>query len=655
MPADGPEASPESAPESRPSTTLRSSEFKAPSSPSTLDASETPDPEADRGSGVPIAWAVQDLERIVDEICDRFELQWNSSNAPRIENWLAGAVGPLRERLTRELILTDVELRRRNGGVVSASPYESIFDQFPDWLLGAVNPARCDASATLTGVSGEGVSGSGGIDQSGIELPVEPSANNRTGVEDGDAGGRMDPLVGAQLGNYLIVRRIARGGMGVVYEALDGKLDRTVALKTIVGGALASPEAIRRFQAEAQAAGRIEHPGIVPIHDVSAQNELPYYVMGLVDGESLQHRLERQPFPIMEAVVMVERIARAVAHAHRGGVVHRDLKPANVLIDKDGQPRITDFGLAKRMDSDVNLTLAGQVMGTPGYMAPEQAAGKTDVGEAADIYSVGAILYALFTGEPPFFAKNYMETLQLVQNETPKSPRESRRDIPRDLETVCMTCLAKIPGARYDSAEALADDLRRVINSERVLARPWSVWTRLGLWIRRRPALAVTFLALLPLYAWHLFRWLNESPYWTVRNHSVVTTIVGVWLLVSSLLQSRLLQAKNRDRVLFGWAAFELIMLTIFLGYFDGPSSGYVIGYLLLVVAAALRQSIPLVGLVTLGSLVCYTGLLVEASLHRPEKLPDPIDHTVMLFVSLLVIGLSQWLMLRRSASSAPS
>ena len=584
-------------------------------------------------------WPRHQLERSVDEICDHFENSWTVDNAPRIEDWIAGSIGDLRDQLTRELVLADLELHRRHAGTVKPTRYESLYEEPPEWLRealqkhrpGSLNPTLASSSPFRDSVAGGNLKTDANVDR------------------DRHTSERVDPLVGAKLGNYQIVRRIARGGMGVVYEARDLKLDRTVALKTIVGGALASLEAVQRFQAEAQAAARIEHPGIVPIHDVSSQNEIHYYVMGLVEGESLQAKIDRDSFSAMEAVTLVERIARAVAHAHRGGVVHRDLKPVNVLIDEDGQPRITDFGLAKRMDSDINLTMAGQVLGTPGYIAPEQASGAVDVGEAADVYSMGAILYALLTGEPPFMADNYMETLHLVQNETPTSPRELRRDIPRDLETVCLTCLAKLPEARYESAEALADDLRRVINGERILARPWSIWTRLGIAIRRRPALAVTFLALLPLYAWHLYRWWTDSPYWTVRNHTVVTAIVWSWLGVSCLFQRKLLRAKSREGIIFAWAAFELMMLTIFLGYFDGPSSGYVMGYLLLVAAAALRQNTRLVVLVTACSVICYCGLLIEASLRRPHKLPDQVDHCVMLIVSLLVIGLSQWFMLRRT------
>jgi serine/threonine-protein kinase len=591
--------------------------------------------EPDEATGVP--WNRHGLDRTVDEICDRYESVWTIEDAPRIEDWIAGAVGRLRDQLTRELVLADLELHRRHAGTVKPHRYESLYDEYPSWLKDALDATRPGA----------------------LQPTIVSSSPQRQSRADGDSAGnrcdedRVDPLVGAKLANYEIVRRIARGGMGVVYEARDHKLDRTVALKTIVGGALASLEAVRRFQAEAQAAARIEHPGIVPIHDVSSQNEIHYYVMGLVEGESLQAKMDSESFSMMAAVSLIERIARAVAHAHRGGVVHRDLKPANVLIDEDGQPRITDFGLAKRMDSDINLTMAGQILGTPGYMAPEQASGAVDVGEAADIYSIGAILYALLTGKPPFSAENYMETLQLVQSESPKSPRESRREIPRDLETVCLKCLAKLPTARYESAEALADDLRRVINGERVLARPWSIWTRLGIGIRRRPALAVTFLALVPLYAWHLYRWWTDSPFWTVRNHNVVSAIVLTWLGVSSLFQQKLLHAKSREAIIFAWAAFELLMLTIFLGYFDGPRSGYVMGYLLLVAAAALRQNRQLVVLVTAGSVICYAGLVVEASLRRPHKLPEHVDHCVMMLVSMLVIGLSQWFMLRRSGASS--
>lgn len=609
-------------------------------------ASSPYDPSAARAdsSSSHVPWGRHALERTIDEICDRYEQSWSVDETPRIEDWLAGAMGKLRDELTRELVLTDVELHRRHAGAIVPARYDSLYEERPQWLADAIAEAHRPGSTAPT------LAPSSTHDDS---LAPAPSSGGNGGDNSGGSGDgnveRVDPLVGAKLGNYQIIRRIARGGMGVVYEARDTKLDRLVALKTIVGGSLASLEAVRRFQSEAQSAARIEHPGIVPIHDVSSHNEIHYYVMGLVEGESLQAQLERESFTMMQAVSLVERIARAVAHAHRGGIVHRDLKPANVLIDKDGQPRITDFGLAKQMDSDRNLTVAGQVLGTPGYMAPEQASGAADVGAAADIYAIGAILYALLTGEPPFSADNYLETLQLVQTESPQSPREKRREIPKDLETVCLTCLAKLPAARYESAEALADDLRRVINGERVLARPWSVWTRLGIGIRRRPALAITFLSLVPLYAWHLFRWWTDSPFWTVRNHNVVSAIVVTWLCVSTLFQRQLLRTRSREPVIFGWAAFELLMLTIFLGYFDGPSSGYVMGYLLLVAAAALRQNAKLVLFVTVASLLSYAGLLIEASLRRPHKLPDHVDHCIMLFVSLIVLGLSQLFMLRRA------
>lgn len=580
------------------------------------------------------SWNPHDLDKTVDGMCDRFEADWNASRPPRIENWIVNAVGPLRDRLTRELVLTDIELQKRHLGNVDVARYKVLFDELPVWLQ--------EAASGLEKSTGSSSASSFAIQRSLSDSTVATS----TAGDD-----RVDPLVGTNLGNYQIIRRIARGGMGVVYEARDLKLDRAVAVKTIVGGALASPEAVRRFHIEAKAAAQIEHAGIVPIHDVSVENEIHYFVMGLVEGESLQTRLERESFTIRESVVLVERISRAVAHAHSAGVVHRDLKPANVLLDKDGQPRITDFGLAKRIDSDVNLTVAGQILGTPGYISPEQAAGKTDVDEAADIYAVGAILYALLTGKPPFLADNYLETLQLVQTETPQSPRDVRREIPRDLETVCLACLAKMPSARYRSAEELADDLRRILNDERVLARPWSTWTRINLWIRRRPALTVTFLTLLPLYTSHLFRFWSRSDFWITGDHQVVASIVATWLLGATIFQQRLLRTHFRMRVMFGWAAFELLMLTVFLAYFTGPKSGYVLGYLLLVTAATLRQSNRLVIFVTVGSLLCYSGLLVDAMLYRPDNRPPHFDHIFMMIISLLVTAAAQHFLLRRTLS----
>ena len=235
-------------------------------------------------------------------------------------------------------------------------------------------------------------------------------------------------------GDYELLDEIARGGMGVVYKARQVRLKRVVALKMILSGQLAGDEDIQRFHTEAEAAAKLDHPGIVPIYEIGQFEGQHFFSMGFVEGQSLAGRLANGPLPPRDAAELTSKIATAVAYAHQQGVIHRDLKPANVLLDTNGQPRITDFGLARKLEGDSNLTGTGQILGTPSYMPPEQAAGQTDeVTPAADVYSLGAILYALLTGRPPFQAANIMDTLRQVLEQDPVAPRQFNAGISRDL------------------------------------------------------------------------------------------------------------------------------------------------------------------------------------------------------------------------------
>ena len=302
-------------------------------------------------------------------------------------------------------------------------------------------------------------------------------------------------------GDYVLLQEVAHGGMGVVYKARHMKLHRAVALKMIRAGHLASHEEIQRFKAEAEAAAQLDHPGIVPIYEVGEFQGQHYFSMGFVEGGSLAVRIKDGPLPNRDAAGLIQRVAEAVAYAHAQGVIHRDLKPGNVLLDKGGQPKVTDFGLAKRVQGASDLTVTGQILGTPSYMPPEQAAGKVEqIGPAADVYSLGAVLYCALTGRPPFQSASALETLHQVTERDPVSPRQLNVAVERDLETICMKCLQKDPHKRYESANALAQDLRRFLASEPIQARPVGHGERLLRWCRRKPALAAaSTLALLAL------------------------------------------------------------------------------------------------------------------------------------------------------------
>src|SRR2546421_1190625 len=294
--------------------------------------------------------------------------------------------------------------------------------------------------------------------------------------------------------DYELLEEIARGGMGVVYKARQISLDRIVAVKMILFGSFAGAASVQRFQNEARAIASLRHPNIVAVHEVGEQEGQPYFSMDYVEGQSLAQVISDVRFAISDfkrTARWVEQIAKAIHYAHQRGILHRDLKPSNVLIDASGEPHITDCGLAKNLKGDSELTLTGQALGSPCFIPPEQAAGRHgDVGPHSDVYSLGAILYHLLTGRPPFVAETVTETLQQVVSDEPASPRLLNPRVPRDLETICLKCLNKEPHRRYRSAEALAEDLQHWLTDEPILARPIGRAAKSWRWCRRKPVLA---------------------------------------------------------------------------------------------------------------------------------------------------------------------
>ncbi|MCI0535370.1 MAG: protein kinase [Verrucomicrobiales bacterium] len=301
------------------------------------------------------------------------------------------------------------------------------------------------------------------------------------------------------VGNYELIEELGQGGMGVVFKAKHRTLNRIVALKMLLLGRWTNPRFVERFRAEARAAAGLRHPAVVAIHEIGEHEGQPWFTMDYVAGPSLADLVREGPLPARRAAALVRSVTEAVQHAHIHGIIHRDLKPANVLLDFDDQPRITDFGLAKEIRVESDLTLSGQTLGSPHYMPPEQVAGQREIGPAGDIYALGAILYHLLTGRPPFQAGTLEATLMQTLKTDPAPPRLLNAEIPRDLETVCLKCLEKDPARRYATAQELADELKRFLNDEPIRARPVTRIEHAWRWCRRKPALAVSLFSILIL------------------------------------------------------------------------------------------------------------------------------------------------------------
>jgi serine/threonine protein kinase/tetratricopeptide (TPR) repeat protein len=407
-----------------------------------------------------------------------------SGESARVEDYLK-AFPTLTKDATLVLALISVEYKHRAGEGVEFVEYERRFPNYARLLH--TLPGHEEAPSTKRSSEHGRSKLPEGFSETFIPISSDESSESLPAPV--EAGKRELP----NIEGYQILEILGRGGMGVVYKALQVKLKRLVALKMVLAGAHAGPKELARFKAEAEAVARLQHPNIVQIYEVGGQDDCPFFSLEYVDGGPLDKRENRgEPMDVRQAAELVETLARALHFAHERGVVHRDIKPANILMTSDGVPKITDFGLAKQLDaSQHDNTRTGAVMGTPSYMAPEQARGQSKaIGRATDIYALGAILYELLTGRPPFVGETAMDTILMLTNEDPVPPSRLCSLVPRDLETICLKCLEKSPRNRYATASEFADELRRFVTHAPILARPVGRIDRVVRWIKRHPTMS---------------------------------------------------------------------------------------------------------------------------------------------------------------------
>jgi serine/threonine protein kinase len=415
----------------------------------------------------------QELER-VDCACDRFEGAWQSGVPPTLKDFVEDLDTPVGKFMLCELLKVELAYRIRRGSQPTVDEYQAIFPEQAN-LIAVV----FEQVATLPVLVLD--RGESHLNPAATNSPLARSTRPPT-QDIADNSGEVRP----HIPGYEIVSELGRGAMGVVYKAWQQRAKRQVALKVIRDGFLAGPEHRRRFKTEAEAAAQFQHPNLIRIYEVAEHHGVMYFSMELGEGGSLDKKLTGRPLPAPEAADLARTLAQAVHYAHEKRIIHRDLKPGNIVLTADGRPLVTDFGLAKRLDSDSASTRTNAVMGTAAYMPPEQARGDAkNVGPLADVYSLGAILYELLSGQPPFQAATLGAILHLVIYQDPPPLTRRRPDVPADLEAICLKCLEKEPGLRYASASALAEDLRRFLAGEPTSVKPLTEWDRQVRWARQ--------------------------------------------------------------------------------------------------------------------------------------------------------------------------
>jgi serine/threonine-protein kinase len=445
-----------------------------------------------------------------------------------------------------------------------------------------------------------------------------------------DATSDSEALALGEFGKYELLEEVGRGGMGVVFRARQRDLNRIVALKMILSNRLAGGEDVKRFYREARAAGSLRHPQIVGIHEVGQIHGQHYFAMDFIPGTSLAGRTGSQSLNPDQAARCLAGVARAVQYLHDHGIVHRDLKPSNILLDAAGTAFVTDFGLAKVFGDQEDRTQTGVILGTPGYMSPEQAAGRiSQISARSDVYSLGAILYELLTGRPPFREDNPLNTILQVLESEPTLPHQLNSQIPPELERICLKCLEKDPARRYASANALADDLDRYLLREPIEAKPAGLVDRFLRWVRRETGLAarlaIMAVATTIVEVQHI---LSHRP-WTY--HIEIKLTFAAWAALAFIFQWLLRREKTAELARLAWAVTDPVLLMVVLLLADdiGP---ILVGYPVLVTASGLWLSGRLVLVSTVGCILSYAVLLVMR--HEPTNQP----HYPFIFVTALAV-----------------